>query len=563
MKKLLSLILCLCLLMSFGATALASADGELVVSVASDIHLNDAWKKTVPKRNNVSESFSHVASEGKLNSESMAIISAFLDGAAASDSEVVLIPGDLADHGYEAEMLDVADAFGKFEEKTGKQIYVVPGNHDVSRVSVSVFERVFADFGFNEAIAKDGNSASYVVDLPDGYRLLAIDSTLQSSGNWGIDAKRAEWIRQQAQTAQKEGKKTIAMMHHNLVPHLVLIDVLHKGSVLGKATGLSDIFAQYGVKYVFTGHTHESDIAAYKGANGEVVYDVVTGSLNVYPCPYRTVTFGDEVKFEMNYVDKVDTEYIPSGMSAEAFDLLEKDFMEYSEYCFTLGMKMAVNNTVCSASYLKGALSVNKNDNPEICALIDKLAPELKEAVNMPIYAEDETEEGKSIESILAEYGVTIPDSKYKNIGELGVSIYGAHTLGDENLQPYSKEVVLASKGIGAVLAYVLSDVSVEEYAMVLSFVCELVDLELSTDLLTLAGDKIKRFEGIELVVSTAILPLILKVTIDEAPGDCNVTLPGYAELIEVPEAEKTFWEKVQDFFIKIFTAIMSIFAFM
>ena len=64
-------------------------------------------------------------------------------------------------------------------------------------------------------------------------------------------------------------------------------------------------------------------------------------------------------------------------------------------------------------------------------------------------------------------------------------------------------------------------------------------------------------------MVSTAIIPLILKVTIDEAPGDCNVTLPGYAELIEAPEAEKTFWEKVQDFFIKIFTAIMSIFAFM
>ena len=563
MKKILSLILCLSMLLSFGTMAFASAEEELVINVASDIHLNNAWEKPIPKRNTVSETFSHVASEGKLNSESMAIIAAFLDGAAASDSEVVLIPGDLADYGYESEMLDVAEIFSKFEKNTGKQIYVVPGNHDVSKLSVSVFMRVFADFGYNEAIAKDSNSASYVVDLPDGYRLLAIDSTLQSSGNWGIDAKRAEWIRQQAQTAQEEGKKTIAMMHHNLVPHLVLIDVLHKGSVLGKATGLSDIFAQYGVKYVFTGHTHESDIASYVGANGEVVYDVLTGALNVYPCPYRTVTFGDDVKFEMNYVDKVETEYIPSGMSAEAFDLLEKDFMEYSEYCFTLGMKMAVNNTVCSASYLKSALNVNKNDNPEICALIDKLAPKLKEAVAMPLYAKDETEEGKSIESVLAYYGVTIPDSSYKNVAELGVSIYGAHTLGDENLQPYSKEIVLASKGIGAVLAYVLSDVSAEDYAMVLSYVCQLADLELSTNLLTLAGDKIKRFEGIELVVSTAIIPLILKVTIDEAPGDCNVTLPGYAELIEAPEAEKTFWDKVQDFFIKIFAAIMSIFAFM
>ena len=146
----------------------------------------------------------------------------------------------------------------------------------------------------------------------------------------------------------------------------------------------------------------------------------------------------------------------------------------------------------------------------------------------------------------------------------LAVEIYEEHVVGDENKQAFSNEVVLASKGIGAVLAYTLSDVSAEEYTMALTYVCKFVGADVvPADLLALASDHIKRFDGIELVVSTAILPLILKVTIDEAPGDCNVTLPGYAELVEAPEAEKTFWEKVQDFFIKIFTAIMSIFAFM
>lgn len=561
MKKLLSIILCLAVLMSFFAVA-ASATDELIINVASDIHLNNAWEKAVPKRNSVSETFSHVADQGKLMSESKAVISAFLDKAASDKSEVVLITGDLADYGLEKEMTAVADMLAEFEKNTGKQVYVVPGNHDVSKSPVSLFVSVFADFGYNEAVARDTNSASYVAELPDGYRLLAIDSTLQGSGNWGINADITEWIRQQAEQAQTDGKKMIAMMHHNLVPHLVLIDVLHKGSVLGEATGLTDIFAKYGVKYVFTGHTHESDIATYTGANGEVVYDVVTGALSVYPCPYRTVSFGDSVKFEMNCVDKIDTDLVPSGMSDEAFALMAGDFTAYSKECFMLGMNMAVNGTVSSASYIKNALGLTADKNPEMCTLIDKVAPRLKEAINMPFDAEDESQEGKSIESILSYYGVKIPDSNYENMNELAVKVYAEHVEGDENLPLHSDEVVLATKGLGAVLTYTLSDVTAEEYADVIGYICDMVNFKLPEDLLIHTVDKIKRFEGIELVVTTAILPVLIKVTVDDAPADCNVTLPGYAEIIEPVSTPKTFWDKIGDFFLKIINFVMGLFAF-
>ncbi len=562
MKKILSVILCFAMLMSFSPFAASAAD-ELVINIATDIHLNNIWEKPVPKRNNISESFAHVANQGKLNSESKAIIASFLDKATTDKSEVILVPGDLADCGLEKEMIAVADMFRAFEEKTGKQIYVVPGNHDVLKLPASLFAGVFADFGYNEAIAKDTDSASYVADLPDGYRLLAIDSTAQGSGGSDISAETSQWIRQQAEQAQKDGKKTIAMMHHNLIPHMVLIDVFHKGAVVGDAVGLKEIFAKYGVKYVFTGHTHENDIASYTGAGGEVVYDVVTASMNVYPCSYRTVTFGDEVKFEMNCIDGIDTSAVPDGMSDEAFTLMENDFIEYSKKSFMLGMDITINGTVCKASNIKKILNLNADENPEICTLIDKLIPKLNEAVNMPLYAEDEVEEGKSIENVLSYYGVTIPDSEYTNMIEVAATVYARHIEGDENLQAYNNEIVLACKGIGAALAYTLSDVTAEEYAQALGFVCKLIDFDLSENLLSFAGDKIKKFEGIELVVSTAILPLILKVTVDDAPADCNVTLPGYGQLVEPPAAEMSFWDKVQEFFIKIMTFFMSLFSFM
>ena len=451
-----------------------------------------------------------------------------------------------------------------FEQTTGKPVYVVPGNHDIARTSIDQFENYYAEFGYDEAIAKDSSSASYVAELSDEYRLLAIDSTDHKlSGSWGINAERVEWIRQQAQQAQKDGKKVIAMFHHNLLNHLVLIDVILSGGVIGDAYGLRDIFAEYGVKYIFTGHTHEHDIATYTAPNGETIYDAVTGSLSSYPNPYRQVTFGESVKFETKYVDKIDTSLVKGTISDEAYNLMTNNFTEYSKVCVFKGVGYNINNAFITTNKIKSLLKINNTDNPEMCTLIDELVPTVKEAINMPMYAKDETTEGMSIESVLAAYGVTIPKSEYDTFLELALTLYEAHVAGDESYPAFTTEVVLASKGIGAVLAYTLKDVTAEEYAMALGFVAKLLGVDIPADIISFAGDAIDRFEGIELVVSTAILPLILKLTNDDGPADCNVTLPGYAQLIEEPAPEPTLWQKISAFFIKIFSAIMSIFAFM
>ena len=562
MKKLLSVILCLSLLMSFG-TLMASASDELIVDVVTDLHYDDDSLKGFTKPVDPNDPYAHVSASGQLYVESLAVITAFLEKAAADNSSAVLIPGDLADDGMKNEHETVAELLRNFEETSGKQVYVVPGNHDISRTNIADFESIYAEFGFNEAIAKDSLSASYVVDLSDDYRLFAIDSTNHSGGgNWGFTAERVEWIRQQAEKAQEDGKKVVAMFHHNLLNHLVLIDVLLSGGVVGDALGLRDIFAQYGVKYIFTGHTHEHDIATYTAPNGEVIYDAVTGSLSSYPNPYRQVTFGDAVKFETKYVDKIDTSLVKGTISDEAYNLMVNDFTQYSKICVFKGVGYNINNAFMTPNKIKSLLKINATTEPEMCALIDELIPKAKEAINMPLYAADETEEGKSIESILAPYGVTIPDTKYDTFLELALTLYEAHVAGDESYPSYTKEVVLASKGIGAILAYMLADVSAAEYAMALGFVCKLVGVNVPADLINFASDAIDRFEGIELVVSTAILPLILKLTNDDGPADCNVTLPGYAELVEGPAPELTFGEKIKAFFIKIFSFIMSIFAF-
>lgn len=90
MKKLLSVILCLSLVFSFG-TLMASASDELIVDVVTDLHYDDDSVKGFTKPVNPDDPYAHVASSGQLYVESLAVISAFLEKAAADCN--VTLPG--------------------------------------------------------------------------------------------------------------------------------------------------------------------------------------------------------------------------------------------------------------------------------------------------------------------------------------------------------------------------------------------------------------------------------------------------------------------------------------
>lgn len=558
MKKVISLVLAFIMLFGMCSVAVSAESEELVVTVANDLHYNLAASLKVSKKNNLSEDFYHVGASGQLINESVAIIKSFLERAGTNDSKFLLLPGDLVHAGTMEETVLVAGLLKEFEAAYGKPVYVVPGNHDLFNISVSEFKTVYADFGYNEALAQDTLSASYTVDLDGGYRLIAIDSCDPGESPNGMTKERVDWIAAQGEKAKADGKKLIAMMHHNLLEHFILGKTIHPGAVVDdKELALPEVFAKAGIKYVFTGHTHDHDIASYTAADGTVVYDVVTSTLNSYPCPYREVRFSQEVKIETKYVDSIDTSILPEGITENALALAESDFTAYTKECVWIGLESTFN----SYTSAKGLKNLLKLEDEEMNAIIDKVGGKLNEALNMPFEKADETEEGKSIESIVEQYNTTVPDTDYKNMMDLAITLYQAHVAGDQNYPAYSDEVVLVSRGLAAVLSYALSDVSGEEYAKVLSFLTSLTGVTVPVDFLVYAGDGIKRFEGIEILVTTAIVPLIVQFTTDSAPADNNVTLPGYAELQE-EEKELTFWEKFVAFFRVLFDAIRTFFAF-
>ena len=563
MKKFLSLVLAVIMLFSMTVPAFASADDALKITVANDLHYNLAYSNAEKylKHNSISEDYQHIQSTGRLLYESYAIIEKFLDDAAKNDSEIVLLPGDLVDSGSMDEHIYFAEMLKDFEKRTNKEVFVVPGNHDYWKTSMDKFKSYYADFGYSQALTTDSLSASYTADLKGGYRLLAIDSCIENTygaNAHGINQERFNWIKEQCYKAKEDNKKVIAMMHHNLLDHYVVGSVIDTGTAVNVDFDLADVFAETGVKYIFTGHIHISDISAYTAENGAVIYDVVSSSINVWPCEYRNVTFADKAEIKSVKIENINMDLLPNGLNDNAKMLAQEDVIQYARECLEVGQRILFTNYT-SPYQIKQLLKLDPEKDKDMVAVIDKVSNKLSEALYMPIYKADEIQDGKSIESLVEQYNRTLPATEYKDMYDIVVHIYLAYQGGDENYPAYSDEMVLVTRGLAAVLSYTLGDVTKEEYAQVISYILNKFDIDLSIDLLSYAGDGIKRFEGLELILTYVLNTVLTKFTVDEEPGDKNVTLPGYESIVE---EEDTFWEKVAKFFQKIFDFIMSLFAF-
>lgn len=557
MKKIVSALLCLCLVFGMTGMMASASEDTLKIVVANDLHLDLDASALAKKRNSYDVDFAHVASGGQLHNESLAIITSFFEKVAKDESEFVLLPGDLIsnnidEHKYLAEMLSA------FETRTGKKVFVAAGNHDLYPATVNEFKEIYAEFGYSEALAVDSASASYTAELSGDYRLISIDSCLEGESEHGMTQARLDWIAAQGEKAKADGKRLIAMMHHNLIEHLPLEGSLREGSVVNKNIAMANVLAKAGVKYIFTAHTHEQDIASYTAEDGTVIYDVVTGSLNVYPCPYRFVTFGNEVKIETKYIDEVDTALLPEGISENALSVAEENFSVYAYTVEYIGIRLFMR------SYLRtnGIINLLDVNSAESKAIVDKVGDRLEVVMDMPLYAEDEAVAGESIEAIVKQYETVLPKTGYDDMLDLAVALYIAHVAGDEDYPAYSDEIILFSRGMAAVINYALQELTAEEYAYVLSALSRRAGIEIPVDFLLYAGDGIKRFEGIEILVTTVIIPVAVQYTDDVEPGDNNVTLPGYAELVE-QEEEKSFWDKLVDFFKMLFDTARTIFAFL
>lgn len=409
----LTLVLCSCLVLT--ASAKNDSD-EFGFAVASDTHYvhpvkqagttlaDEGWVTTF---NSESES---------LTNQSGFIIDEFLKECAENPKcQFVLITGDLATHGrdYVSEHEAVAAKFRKFEKETGKQVYVINGNHDNAKdmpVDHKKFTEIYHEFGYDEALSTDEGTCSYSANLNDEYTLVALDTCDERyrvvPNN---DITRMDWAVKQIKAAKKQGKKVIMIMHHNLLEHNPFQKLNEKNYVVNTPYSFAGLLADLGVKLVFSGHTHCNNVKSYTSFLGNTIYDFSMSSLGNFPAEYKYFNVTDsKISYETKKINHIDADKLAEvckGFSNEALEMMKSNLQAYT----------------WSMSYREYSEDLRENISPETLgveessALYAKLKPvtdTIKEMSDTPIYGKG------GIQEQAAAYGLEIPDSEYKTLND-------------------------------------------------------------------------------------------------------------------------------------------------
>ena len=272
--------------------------------------------------------------------------------------DILLVPGDITKDGEKISHQAMAGFFNELRSQ-GIKVYVMPGNHDINNAKAKIyigdndypvdmtsktdFETIYANFGYNSAIARDDQSLSYVVQLQSDLRLLSIDACkYEEYGPKGdvaagrIKPATLTWILAQLAQAKKQHVNVFAMMHHNLLEHYAGQAQLDPGYVVDDWQNVADTLMQAGLKVIFTGHYHANDISSYS-YKGNKLFDIETGSLVTAPIPYRIITMVDNKLEVRTHTVQSIAANLPGGASFPAYSnsFLSQYLDGYFDYYLT------------------------------------------------------------------------------------------------------------------------------------------------------------------------------------------------------------------------------------
>lgn len=504
----------------------AEEKNDLSFAVASDLHYS-APEEELEKTND-DPIFWHATRRCEMENETGLIIDEFLNQCAESDDvEYVLITGDLANRGRSRpeDHLVIAQKLRDFEKKSGKEVYVINGNHDASNdqaTTLARFKEIYAEFGYDHALTTRADDCSYTADLGEKYRLIALDSNHETkSTEDGMTADRLKWVKEQAELAKEDGRYPIVMMHHNLLDHLPIQRVLSRNFIVKFHFTTAELFADWGIKTVFTGHEHCSDATVYTSALGNKLYDFATTSLAMYPLEYRVVKYNDnEIKYETRSVDKIDYDALTAttkGYTDEQIAAMKADLRAFSKGYLKAGVQYRLE---LSLSPEKMGIDEGSAYSKPIIYAVDKLISLLR----MPLCGEN------SLQSIAKEYGIEIPDSDYKTGWDLATDLVAGHYSGGEHFDTDSVEVTTLLRAVATILrndfAGIADDVLLKAAN---SFLGELGYGPIADSLTKYCISKFGVYTKAEIFLVAVASPILYKFACDnDGVDDNNGVIEGY-----------------------------------
>lgn len=330
-----------------------------------------------------------------------------------------------------------------------------------------------------------------------------------------ISAVVFRWIKAQVKQAKAEGKTPVAMMHHSLLPNYELHPMIDLWQFY------AGWFADHGIQTVFTGHIHANDISSTVTDCGNTAYDIQTGTLIASPNTYRKITFSDDsVTIESRFVTKIDPSLLPSQLTDAQRARLAEDFPAYAKAYFENGVCKWMNRNLGSVNRL--ARWFKLKEGTAAYAAAEKLMKTVGAAVGQDIYDDGS---GRSIETALLPYGITVPESGYQKPYQVAAKIMYGFFAGDEDTEGNEADARLLLTCLEGAVLTALKDGFGDSSLRALAW--ELSGSEsLTKRIAAMPVSALKR--QIAEKTALALLETLTGGFIDDysAPEDLNVTLP-------------------------------------
>lgn len=221
------------------------------------------------------------------------------------ETNTVIFTGDLTNHGDEFSHRELVELLSEFESKGGNP-YVVTDTHDYPWFEIFRIDEngqkaekehlpreevvpMYYPFGRSKALDTFTDDTTYIAEILPQLRYIALGYDMTDSGPAFSD-ELMEWISVQAEKAKKDGCTVICGVHLPLVTPSPIYDILGKGNTFVNGEQIAKRFADMGINFCFTGHTHIQCMKESVSDSGNKLYHVQTSALSGYPPKMRKIT---------------------------------------------------------------------------------------------------------------------------------------------------------------------------------------------------------------------------------------------------------------------------------
>ena len=265
--------------------------------------------------------------------ESSAIVSSTFDRIIQDkETDIVIIPGDLTKNGEKESHISFIRELYRLRER-GKRVYVITAGHDYNdsayvlkgegRVPVEGTDfdglcEMYRDFGYGDAIAVDEPTHSYMAEIADGVRMLAICCDSKGQPKGAMDDRLMAWAKEQLDKAKEDNCSVFAICHYPIIPPVPVFDLVGDARIKDWRR-VATFLADNSVELVLTGHMHIQSINEFYSESSNRLIDICTACLVGSPAKYRKITIDENSVIKVRTIDVGDFGWDLKGLTAQEY----------------------------------------------------------------------------------------------------------------------------------------------------------------------------------------------------------------------------------------------------